>query len=495
MSFLFYDFETTGADPRCDHPIQFAALRTNDELEPIDSPITLYATLSPEVLPHPKAVLVTGILPQMLATLGARPEAEFAALIHAQMMVPDTCAVGFNSLRFDAELLRFMFWRHLRDPYAHEWKSGNSRWDILDAARAFRLLRPDGIQWPVDDQGVPTLRLRALTQANGIAHANAHDALGDVEATMAFARLMRNRSPQLFDYLLGLRRKTAVAEFVDNPERASFVHVSGRIASTIGSASVFANLGQVQGINTQRLLWDLRYDPTQVLDEDIAALAARRFLRDADAQADQYRLPIKLLHLNRAPVVVSSAILNEKDVVERMRLDHDAVKKNQRVMAQYHQQVADKLHAVMAEQSVFTIQDPECALYEGFMPNADRYSLDNFNQLFDQIIGAGGNARNESVTVALRQLLDHAWQDARLPELVFRFVARLRPDLLNEDERARWQRWVDSRLNADAGQPYLGYAAFFAAIDALMTEVDCRDEKAFELLTQLKNWGESRMRS
>jgi Exonuclease I len=238
-------------------------------------------------------------------------------------------------------MLRFMFWRNLREPYAHEWKSGNSRWDVLDAARAFRLLRPEGIQWPTDEQGAPTLRLEALTKANGIAHANAHDALGDVEATLAFARLMRVQSPKLFDYLLSLRKKSVVADFVDNPERESFVHVSGRISSTIGSASVFANLGQVHGINTQRLLWDLRFDPTEVLDEDIETLAARRFLRDADAEPDQHRLPIKLLHLNRAPVVVSTAILKEGDIVERMQLDLDDVQKNQRVMAQFNHEVAD----------------------------------------------------------------------------------------------------------------------------------------------------------
>lgn len=495
MSFLFYDFETTGADPRCDRPIQFAALRTNDELEPIDSPMTLYATLSPEVLPHPQAVLVTGILPQTLASSGGRPEAEFTALIHAEMMEPGTCAVGFNSLRFDAEMLRFMFWRNLRDPYAHEWKSGNSRWDVLDAARAFRLLRPEGIQWPTDEQGAPTLRLEALTKANGIAHANAHDALGDVEATLAFARLMRDQSPKLLDYLLSLRKKSVVADFVDNPERESFVHVSGRISSVLGSASVFANLGQVQGINTQRLLWDLRFDPTEVLDEDIEALAARRFLRDAEAEPDQHRLPIKLLHLNRAPVVVSTAILKEGDIVERMQLDLEAVQKNQRVMAQFNQEVADKLHAVMAEQSAFSSQDSECALYEGFMPNADRYQLDDFIRVFDQAITAGRDAQDVLVTEALSKLLGRSWQDAQLPELVFRFVARLRPDLLNEDEQTQWQSWVDSRLNADPDQPHLGFAGFFATIDALMADTACRDEATLELLTQLKAWGETRIRS
>ncbi|MGC8697681.1 MAG: exonuclease domain-containing protein, partial [Halothiobacillus sp.] len=170
MSFLFYDFETTGADPRCDRPMQFAALRTNGAFEPIAPPITLYATLSPEVLPHPQAVLITGILPQTSVSAGGTTEAEFAARIHRELSVPGTCAAGFNSLRFDAELLRFMFWRNLRDAYAHEWQNGNSRFDVLDAARAFRLLRPEGISWPVDEAGKPTLRLTALTKTNGISH-------------------------------------------------------------------------------------------------------------------------------------------------------------------------------------------------------------------------------------------------------------------------------------------------------------------------------------
>lgn len=505
MSFLFYDFETTGADPRCDRPIQFAAWRTNDELEPIDKPITLYATLSPEVLPHPQAVLVTGILPQSLASSGGRPEAEFAAQIHAQMMQPDTCAVGFNSLRFDAELLRFMFWRNLRDPYAHEWQSGNSRWDVLDAARAFRLLRPEGIQWPTDEQGISTLRLEALTQANGIAHANAHDALGDVEATLAFARLMRAQSPKLFDYLLSFRRKAVVAEFVDNPERSSFVHVSGRISSSIGSASVFANLGAVQGINTQRLLWDLRGDPAQVLDETVEVLAARRFLRDEDAGPEQYRLPIKLLHLNRAPVVVSSSILNEGDVVERMQLDVRAVQKNQETLTKFYRDVADKLHAVMAIESEFPPQESECALYDGFMPKADRYKLDEFNRMVDQVICPGRDANhlsvdNTSLDQALSDLLTQRWHDVRLPDLVFRFVARWRPHLLDDEARSRWQDWVASRLNGSSDDAHLGIAGFIDAIDQLMNDVRQAgvhegNTSTLSLLTQLKAWGEEKIRS
>jgi exodeoxyribonuclease-1 len=496
VSFLFYDFETTGADPRCDRPIQFAAIRTNEQLEVIDEPVTYYATLSAEVLPHPQAVLVTGILPDDLEAAGGTCEAIFAARIHAQMSRPDTCAIGFNSLRFDAELLRFMFWRNLRDPYAHEWKNGNSRWDILDAARAVRLLRPEGIVWPTDDAGQPTLRLEALTTANGIAHAHAHDALGDVEATIDLARLLRQSAPKLFDYLLGLRSKHTVADLVDDPERGAFVHVSGRISSALGSASVFANVGQVGGISTQRLLWDLRFDPTQVLDESVDELSARRFLSQADVTDTHTRLPIKLLHLNRAPVVVSASILQEDAVAERMQLDREAVRRHLDVMGQNKRAIAEKLQAVLADQKSYGPQDPECALYDGFMPSADRAALDVFNQVFDLALSRSDQPlHTPAVTAALDNLLRHTWRDARVPELCFRFVARSHPELLTDVERVAWRSWQQARLTSapDAAQENanhgMSYAEFFSSIAALLTRTPPISPADHALMIRLRDWG------
>lgn len=501
MSFLFYDFETTGADPRCDRPIQFAAIRTNERLEIIDEPVTYYATLSPEVLPHPQAVLVTGVLPDALEPAGGTCEATFAARIHAEMSRPDTCAVGFNSLRFDAELLRFMFWRNLRDPYAHEWKNGNSRWDVLDAARAVRLLRPEGIEWPTDDQGQPTLRLEALTAANGISHAHAHDALGDVEATIGMARRMRETAPKLFDYLLGLRSKQAVADLVDDPERPAFVHITGRISTAQGSASVFTNLGQVKGVGTQRLLWDLRFDPTQVLDESVEQLTERRFLSQADVTESHTRLPIKLLHLNRAPVVVSASILKEDAIAARMHLDREAVRQHLAVMVQHKPRIAEKLHSVLASQAAYGAQDPECALYDGFIPTADRARLDAFNQQLDQALAVSSRPEQAaSVADELLGLLRHPWRDARLPEVCFRYVARTRPDLLDGSAAATWAAWIQNRLSAtpDDSQSTqrngMNYAQFFSTIDAVLTRDPPISPDDRALLLRLQAWGLSHQR-
>ncbi|MFU8833439.1 MAG: exonuclease domain-containing protein, partial [Wenzhouxiangella sp.] len=69
-SFLWHDFETFGADPRRDRPAQFAALRTNDSLEPIEDPIVVYCQPARDVLPHPMACLITGISPQMALERG-----------------------------------------------------------------------------------------------------------------------------------------------------------------------------------------------------------------------------------------------------------------------------------------------------------------------------------------------------------------------------------------------------------------------------------------
>jgi len=485
MTFLFYDFETTGADPRRDCPVQFAAVRTDEELNEIGEPQVLYARLAPDCLPHPMAVLVTGLLPDDLAAAGGGNEYGLARQVADAMSEPGTCAVGFNSMRFDAEVLRFMFWRNFLDPYAHEWRDGNSRWDVLDAARAFRVLRPGSINWPVDDQGNPTLRLEALTAANDIEHGNAHDALADVRATIAFARLLRQESPKLFDYLLSLRDKRAVSQLVDGRAREGFVHVSGRLPSQQGSASLFASLGIPGGVKNQRLLWDLRHDPSQLLDESVERLRARRFLRNDEISEDFDRLPVKLLHINRAPVVVSAAILNEDAVAERMGIDREAALRHQAFLEAHYDELAARLQEVVSgEGRDFGPQPEEQALYDGFLPESDRAVISRFQNLFVQDPDA-----------AIDLLLWHGWQDMRLTGLSSRFVARNWPERLGPEGQGDWRDYVQ-QLQAD--EPLqdgrLTFAGFFQEIDRLLAVEDC-DAEQERLLVELRDWGRRRQRT
>ena len=178
-SFYWHDYETWGTDPRRDRPCQFAGQRTDLDLNPIGPPLVIYARPAADILPHPEACLITGLSPQMAAERGL-PEAEFAADIARELSRPGTCGVGYNSLRFDDEVTRHLFYRNLRDPYGREWQNGNSRWDLIDTLRLAHALRPTGINWPTGEDGVASFRLEGLTQANGIEHSGAHDALADV---------------------------------------------------------------------------------------------------------------------------------------------------------------------------------------------------------------------------------------------------------------------------------------------------------------------------
>ena len=162
-SFLFYDLETFGKDPRRTRIAQFAAIRTDTELNEIETPISVYVRPADDLLPSPGATLVTGITPQQAMRDGLSEAAAFA-LIHDEMSRPETCSLGYNSLRFDDEFVRFGLFRNFYDPYEREWRGGNTRWDLLDVLRMAHALRPEGLVWPRNEKGDPSFKLEHLAE-------------------------------------------------------------------------------------------------------------------------------------------------------------------------------------------------------------------------------------------------------------------------------------------------------------------------------------------
>ena len=167
ITLYWHDYETFGADPARDRPAQFAGQRTDLDLNPVGEPLVVYCKPASDMLPQPEACLVTGITPQLAFQQGII-EAEFIAQIHKELAKPNTCTVGYNNLRFDDEFTRYTLYRNFYDPYAREYRNNNSRWDIIDMARMCYALRPAGIEWPKDEEGVPSFKLENLTQANGL---------------------------------------------------------------------------------------------------------------------------------------------------------------------------------------------------------------------------------------------------------------------------------------------------------------------------------------
>ncbi|MBN4065578.1 exodeoxyribonuclease I, partial [Desulfocapsa sp. AH-315-G09] len=280
ITLYWHDYETWGADPRRDRPAQFAGIRTDTELNIIGKAQVNYCKPAQDVLPEPQACLITGLTPQAALADGLC-EAEFMAEIYREFMQPGTCGVGYNSLRFDDEFTRYGFYRNFFDPYAREWRNGNSRWDIIDMLRLTHALRPEGIEWPTNEDGVTSFRLEALTSANNISHEGAHDALSDVHATISLARLVRDRHPKLYDYLFDMRDKRKVAGSLNLREQQTVLHVSSMFPAKTGCISPVIPLAPHPTNKNGIIIFDLRHDPEALLSLDVEEIQKRLFTRSA----------------------------------------------------------------------------------------------------------------------------------------------------------------------------------------------------------------------
>ncbi|MCP1642142.1 exodeoxyribonuclease-1 [Pseudomonas citronellolis] len=428
-SIFWYDYETTGIDPRRDRPLQVAGIRTDEALNEIEAPLNFYCRPSDDILPHPAACLITGITPQRLEEQGLG-EAEFMTRLHAELSRPGTCVAGYNTLRFDDEVTRYSLYRNFFDPYAREWQGGNSRWDLIDLVRTAYALRPEGIQWPLNDEGVVTLKLERLTEANGLEHGQAHDALSDVRATIAMARLLRQRQPKLYDFLYRLRGKHAVLDQVQLLK--PLVHVSGRFSAARSFLSLVLPLAWHPRNRNALIVCDLGLDPAPLLELDAETLRQRLYTRREELGEGELPVPLKLVHVNRCPVLAPLAVLREQDQA-RLGIDLAAWQARAQVLAEGKPQWQDKLDAIYEQENFPGVEDPEQQLYDGFIGDRDR-------RLCEQVRQA------DPVRLGREQW---PFDDPRLVELLFRYRARNFPETLSTAEQEQWREFCRCRLMLD----------------------------------------------
>ncbi len=472
-TFLWHDYETFGATPRRDRPAQFAAIRTDAELNEIGEPIMLYCQPAPDFLPDPQSCLITGITPQHCLEHGV-PEHEFARRIEAAFSESGTIGVGYNTIRFDDEVTRHLFWRNLIDPYAREWQNGCGRWDLLDVVRMTHALRPDGIEWPRKEDGKPSFRLEDLTKANGLVHDAAHDALSDVRATIALARLIRSKQPKLFDFCLELRRKERVAAemglHLDPGQRQPFLHVSGMFPVEHGCLGLVWPLAQHPTNKNEILVWDCRHDPSELFELDVETIRTRLFTRSAEMPEGMTRLPIKSVHLNKSPMLVGNLKTLQPAMAARWNIDVEQARTHAALAAG-----GRNMSAIWAE--VFKkpaaggVVDVDEDLYGGFVGNGDRRKLESLRQEKPQALAA----------------MRPSFEDERLGELFFRYRARNFPNTLSEDERELWEAHRAARLFEGASGA--------RTVDQLFMEIDAlsenADERAEEILGALYDYAET----
>lgn len=463
-TFFFYDLETSGLNARESRIMQFAGIRTDMNLKQIGEPYNILVRLNDDVLPSPEALMVTGITPQQTLADGYT-EAEFAKILSNEVFMPDTIAVGFNSIRFDDEFVRHLFWRNFYDPYEWSWKDGCSRWDLLDVIRMTRALRPEGIEWPVDEKGVATNRLELISKLNKIDHFKAHDALSDVEALIAVTQLIREKQPQLYEYLLKMRDKNEVKKLVNLEFKQPFVYVSGRYDSVYNKATVSFPL--TSGKNGNVVVYDLRYDPTDFIKLNPKDLAKKFYATWEERQADGFiKLPVKELQYNRAPAVAPLGVLSQSDGWSKISLDEATIIKHKNMLLQ-NPVFAENIRSLFENREEFKKSpDSEAQLYDGFLPSGDKIRVES--------------VRNASE----RELADFHpnFTDERLDSLLLHYKARNFPKSLAEDEAAVWEKWRADKIAASLPE-------FVKSLQKLSSTIT--DENKLFVLRELQLWVES----
>ena len=470
-SFLFYDLETFGSDPRTTRIAQFAAIRTDADLNVIDEPISVFVQPANDLLPSPGATLVTGITPQQ-ARRDGMTEAAALALIFDEMSRPETCSLGYNSLRFDDEFVRYGLFRNFFDAYEREWRGGNSRWDLLDVMRLAHALRPDGIHWPKREDGATSFKLEHLAEANGVREGDAHEALSDVRALIGLARLLKTSQPKLWDYALRLRDKRYAATLLDVVGMTPVLHVSQRFpASRLCSAAVLP-VARHPRIDSRVIVFDLDQDPEPLLRLEADAIADRLYTPTADLPEGEQRIALKEVHLNRSPALIAWNHLRPNDL-ERLRIDPALVERRAAMVRDAGPELVEKVRRVFGgERARSGPVDVDASLYDAFIGDGDK-------RLFPQVRSTPPEALGER---------EFGFRDARLPELLFRYRARNWPHTLTREEHARWDEYRRQRLFTESGQSEYSFARFGAEIAALRVQHADAGSKLV-LLDQLEAWG------
>lgn len=439
-TFFFYDLETSGLDPKNDRIMQFAGIRTDLDFNPIGDPIDIFVKLSDDTLPSPGAINVTKITPQQ-TQLDGLTEPEFCKFVQEEIFTPGTIEVGYNSIRFDDEHMRYTFYRNFYDPYEWQWKDGRSRWDLLDVVRMVRALRPQGIEWPVNEDGKPNNRLENLTKANGLKHEHAHDALSDVEALIAVTKLLKEKQPKMYNFLFRFRTKKVISRQFILDSKTPFVYTTGRYPSENWHTSVIIPLCAVDGGAQSALVFDLRYNLDELLEEEKNFVPEEKIDRFGRKYMTKFSWNpiVKELAYNKCPALAPVSVLDgesEKGKTgwERINLSREQIEKNLESLKNHLPEFQKRMKKLFEERknSFEKSQDVDGQLYEGFISDGDKVKM----------LDVRGRNANE--------LADYHpfFDDPRFPDLLLHYKGRNFPNSLDENEQKEWEEYRIARLQS-----------------------------------------------
>ncbi|WPZ03949.1 exonuclease domain-containing protein [Blastomonas marina] len=454
MPFVFYDTETTGTSTDFDQILQFAAIKTDDDLNEIER-FEIRSRLLPYVIPNPGALAVTGVRLRTLHDTNLPHHYDMMRAIEAKIQAwSPSIFIGYNTIKFDEELLRKGFFKTLQPPYPTSL-NGNRRADVLTLLQAVSSLQPDALEFPTNSKGKIVLKLDQVAPANGFAHEDAHDAMGDVLATIHLAALVRERCPVIWEQFVDLSSKSIAQDFVDSEDALLLTEVY------YGTPYQFivTKIGPTPGNPSSILALDLKHDPDQ-----LGELSHEELIKKVQSSPK----PIRRVKVNACPNVCKldhapphcKGDLDDQTITyraNRIQADPDL---RQRII----QAVVDA--APEYEDSPYV----EEQLYAGgFLSNSDEQLMRQFHQ----------------VPWEQRPAVVAQMQDARLTYHAARLMYEMHPNGLDEPSRKSvedemWSRAMEQEV------PKNKYASLYSAHTDTLNMLEGAEGEQREILEELR---------
>jgi len=437
MPFIFYDTETTGTRTPFDQILQFAAIKTDDEFNILDT-FDVRCRLLPYIVPAPGALLVTGVSVSDITTC---PLSHFEMMrqVHTKMhewSEGGAVFVGWNSMRFDETMLRQAYYQTLLPVYQTN-TNGNGRADIMRMVQIVSTCAPNCLAIPLQTDGKRTFKLGLIAAANNVVLEHAHEALADTGATLGVAKLVKQRAPALWDALIANARKSGPLSLIKSEP---FLLLSEYYFSNAYSFVVAAIVANADNAN-EWAVFDLQFDPAQYLnasDDDLRAAidGKAKAIRRVSINSQPGLLPVDF-----APDDIQGGRQSLETYQARAQLIREHSAFRQRVARLLADRYEDKAEPANVEERI----------YSGFPSNDDQALMHSFHgENWEDRIGIIPEIK-----------------DDRYRQLGQRIVATERPDLLTVKARQVWESWCRERLCQNGDTPWLTVPRALAALSDL----------------------------
>lgn len=479
-SIRIYDLETSGLDYDYDQVLEAAMISMDKDFNIVaGSEQVIPVCPRIDVPPHPEACLTHQLSLADLREKGFS-EYDFSTKFLEQVSQPKTFIGGYNNLSFDDEVMRRTLFRTMRDPYGHEWRDGNSRFDVLNIVRTLYAWDPDTLNWPKNEEGGVCLKLSSMTKANNLTHDNAHNALSDVIATAELLQLIKNLGTPWLDKCLELTNKRAVERIL--AKRTPVFHVSPFYTRDRCYSSLILPVIKDLQSDNKVLCVDLTEDPTELLKMSAEEIRYYRFTPRNELQENPPSAPVTSISINKQPSVAEMADINPS-LHARMGVDMNLCLERAKMIA------ADRGFASRLQQA-FKLdlpppKDTFGTIYSGgFFSRSDTFLREKVHLLDHNLQPSISSAKAGDVL--------RGSQDPRLEELAIRMQGINFPHALtNPADHERFLKYLERRLG---GEDQMGLSVNGAreAIDlcGLNRILTAEDEAVLDDLREHLDWME-----